>query len=70
MKGHCQILLLFSICFMLFKANAQTTATGPVRLAVADITHGHVPLILDRKNKTDISIVGVYEPNTELAQRS
>src|SRR6476661_6846049 len=44
-------------------------ATGPVRLAVAGITHGHVPLILDRKGKTDIEIVGVYEPNRELAQR-
>jgi predicted dehydrogenase len=40
-----------------------------VRLAVAGITHGHVPLILDRKGKTDIEIVGIYEPNTELAQR-
>jgi predicted dehydrogenase len=36
---------------------------------VAGITHGHVPLILDRKGKTDVEVVGVYEPNTELAQR-
>jgi predicted dehydrogenase len=48
---------------------AQTSSTAPVRLAVAGITHGHVPLILDRKGKTDVEVVGVYEPNTELAQR-
>jgi len=44
-------------------------ATPPLRLAVAGITHGHVGWILGRKEKTDVSIVGIYEKNTDLAQR-
>jgi predicted dehydrogenase len=50
---------------------AQALNTAPVRVAVAGITHGHVPLILDRakKGKTDILLVGIYEPNKDLAQR-
>ncbi len=41
----------------------------PLRLAVAGATHGHVGWILGRKNKSDVTLVGVYEPNTELTQR-
>ena len=39
-----------------------------LRLAVAGATHGHVGWILGRKDKSDVSLVGVYEPDTELAQ--
>ncbi len=60
--------LLLTITTM-FNANAQSTDNAPVRLAVAGITHGHVPWILGRKGKTDVTLVGIYEPNTELAQR-
>ncbi|HTE33582.1 MAG TPA: Gfo/Idh/MocA family oxidoreductase [Chryseolinea sp.] len=44
-------------------------AEKPLRIGVAGITHGHVGWILGRKNKTDVVIAGIYEPNTELAQR-
>ncbi len=44
-------------------------SVSPLRLAVAGITHGHVSWILNRKDKTDILLVGIYEPNTELAAR-
>ena len=40
-----------------------------LRLAVAGATHGHVGWILGRKDKSDVSLVGVYEPDTELVQR-
>jgi predicted dehydrogenase len=50
-------------------AQAQNSNTAPVRLAVAGITHGHVPLILDRKGKTDVEIVGIYEQDTALARQ-
>ncbi len=40
-----------------------------LRLAVAGATHGHVGWILGRKDKSDVSLVGVYEPDTELAKR-
>jgi predicted dehydrogenase len=62
------VCLLLTITTM-FNANAQSTDNAPVRLAVAGITHGHVPWILGRKGKTDVTLVGIYEPNTELAQR-
>jgi predicted dehydrogenase len=40
-------------------------------MAVAGLTHGHAAFILDRtkKGKTDIELVGFYEPNKELATR-
>lgn len=49
-------------------SNAQSS-TGPLRLAVAGITHGHVPWILGRKDKTDVTLVGIYEPDKELSER-
>lgn len=54
----------------MFKAGAQVTEYKPVRIAVAGITHGHAGFILGRKPKPDIELVGVYEPNTDLATRS
>jgi predicted dehydrogenase len=50
-------------------AYTQSANKGPVRLAVAGLTHGHVSWILGRKEKSDAVMVGIYEPNTELAQR-
>lgn len=66
MKRYYFLLALLSANLL---SNAQAQNTTPVRLAVAGITHGHVPLILDRNGKTDVEIVGVYEPNKDLAQR-
>jgi predicted dehydrogenase len=66
----------FSIYLLLglspiLKTGAQSAQNTPVRLAVAGITHGHAPLILDRgkKGKTDIILAGIYEPNKDLARR-
>ena len=56
------------ICYTNFEVNAQSVNNGPVRLAVAGATHGHVSWILSRK-KADVQLVGVYEPNKELVQR-
>ena len=62
-----QFCFLF-ICCTNFEVNAQSVNNGPVRLAVAGATHGHVSWILSRK-KADVQLVGVYEPNKELVQR-
>ena len=48
--------------------NAQSTQT-PLRIAVAGMTHGHIGFLMNRKVKSDIQVVGVYEPNTEMARR-
>jgi len=60
------LLIVITCCL---ESSAQTGDKGPVRVAVAGITHGHVPWILNRKDKKDVVVVGIYEPNTELATR-
>ena len=50
-------------------SQAQTTTPKPIRLAVVGMTHGHISFILNRKDKTDFQLVGVYEPNAELAHQ-
>jgi predicted dehydrogenase len=67
------LFLSFTITFLniltVFKANAQSTNNKPVRMAVVGITHGHAGFILGRKPKPDVELVGIYEPNTDLAKR-
>ena len=53
----------------MFKTHAQLKNNAPLRLAVAGITHGHAPWIFTRKDKTDVTLVGIYEPNIDLAQQ-
>jgi predicted dehydrogenase len=69
MLRHIVIVLL---CFLSGISNiqvqAQSANNAPVRIAVAGITHGHVAWILSR-NKPDVTLVGIYEPDNELAQR-
>ncbi|MBD3626854.1 Gfo/Idh/MocA family oxidoreductase [Cyclobacterium sp.] len=40
-----------------------------VKIAVVGLTHSHVNWILGREDKGDIEIVGIVEPNTDLAER-
>jgi predicted dehydrogenase len=48
---------------------AQELSEKPIRLAVSGLTHAHVSFILGRKDKPDMRLVGVYEPNRALALR-
>ncbi len=50
------------------QTQAQSSAQKPIRLAISGMTHGHIAFILGRKDKKDFQLVGVCEPNTELAQ--
>ena len=43
--------------------------TPPVRVVVAGLTHTHVHWILGRAARGDIEIVGIAEPNRDLARR-
>ncbi len=66
------LLLVLTQGFLIsYQSFGQSSNTAPVRVAVAGITHGHAPLILDRakKGKTDIILVGIYEPDKELSGR-
>jgi len=62
---------LFYSMYAIVKNEAQSANDAPIRLAVAGITHGHAPLILDKagKGKTDVVLVGIYEPNKDLARQ-
>ena len=41
----------------------------PVKMGVVGLTHTHVHWILGRENRGDIELVGIAEPNKELAMR-
>jgi len=65
-----QILLLFVLLLTgLPGIQAQSTAKRPIRLAIAGMTHGHIAFILNRPDQGDFKLVGVFEPNQELADR-
>jgi len=49
--------------------SGQNPSIHPIRFAIAGLTHGHASFILGRKDKHDFTLVGIYEPNRELALR-
>ena len=58
------------LCFAaLLPAQAGTAFTKPVRVGIVGLVHTHVHWILGREPKGDIQVVGIVEPNLELAQR-
>ncbi|MGF1587476.1 MAG: Gfo/Idh/MocA family protein [Bacteroidales bacterium] len=61
-----KLLLLIIIVFIGASVTAQNE---PLRIGVAGLTHSHVHWILGREDRGDITVVGIAEPNTELAQR-
>ena len=70
-RAYKEMVLLIA-CFLSVILNgspliAQEKNDKPLRLAVVGITHGHVPWILGRKDKTDVSLVGIYETDTALS---
>jgi len=58
------IMQLFSLSIIGF---GQTLK--PLRVGIAGLTHDHVHGLLNRANMGDIEIVGIAEPNRELAER-
>ncbi len=64
---------LYLCCFLVFiiliSGNSLKAQTKPIRIAVAGMTHGHVGWILKRQELGDIELVGLAEPNEELASR-
>jgi predicted dehydrogenase len=63
------IIFMALLMFVLLNIHAQEPSKPPIRLAIAGVTHGHVAFILGRKDKSDFNLVGIYEPNRELALR-
>lgn len=61
------IILLFFLTMLLTNADAQ--AKKPFRIGIAGLTHTHVHWLLGRAHDGDIEIVGIAEPNRDLAER-
>jgi predicted dehydrogenase len=55
--------------FLIMQINAQqvNSSAKPLRVAVIGLVHTHVHWILGRENRGDIEIVGIAEPNRDLA---
>ena len=63
-KQFALFILLVSLTTALL---AQTKK--PLRMGIAGITHSHVHGLLGRPDRGDVQIVGIVEPNTDLARR-
>lgn len=66
MKTALYLFLCLSL-FALPELSAQNDA--PLRVGVVGLTHSHVHWILGRPDRGDIEIVGIVEPNRDLARR-
>jgi predicted dehydrogenase len=62
---HVAIIFL-SLIFLFTSSQAQEL---PLKIGVAGLNHGHVPWVLNADKRPDIEIVGIAEPDRELAER-
>lgn len=58
----------YTLIVILIMVTSNINAQSAVRVAVAGLTHGHVDWIFNADDN-DIELVGIYEPNTQLAKR-
>ena len=63
------ILLFFILLTPYLQLVKAQSAAPPLRIAVAGMTHGHIAFLMNRKTTSDLQLVGVYEPNKEMALR-
>ncbi len=63
-----KFLTLILIVIILF-TDLSIAQNEPVKIGVVGLTHTHVHWILGREDRGDIEIVGIVEPNRDLAQR-
>ncbi len=66
-------IIIIAILFLAFTVMSQTRQAKqqpePMKIGVVGLVHTHVHWILGRANQGDFTIVGIVEPNRELAQR-
>lgn len=60
--------MLFLVCFFTVVTNIFSQ-NEPLKIGVIGLTHTHVHWILGREDFGDIEIVGIVEPNRDLAKR-
>ncbi|MDR5589239.1 Gfo/Idh/MocA family oxidoreductase [Christiangramia sp. SM2212] len=64
-----RLLLFLLIAMNVFSNIYAQTETDPLKLGVIGLTHTHVHWILGREEIGDVEIVGIVEPDNELAER-
>ena len=70
MRSFLNILVvLFVLGCSVANLEAQTAPIKPIRLAIAGMTHGHIGFYFGRRDRSDFVLVGIYEPNHEMALR-
>ena len=52
-----------------FYYNCSEKQSKPLEIAVIGLTHSHVGWVFDSNNKGNIEIIGIVEPNLDLAKR-
>lgn len=60
--------MLFVLCMHVFITHVYSQ-NEPLKVGVIGLTHTHVHWVFGSEPRGDIEIVGIVEPNTELAQR-
>lgn len=60
---------LFPFCLLMTTIACFAQTKKPLRVGVVGLVHSHVHWILGRAQQGDIEIVGIAEPNRELAER-
>ena len=61
--------LLILLPMLISPARTRAQGPPPLRLGIIGLTHSHVHGLLGRKNRGDVVIVGIAEPNRALARR-
>jgi predicted dehydrogenase len=61
--------VLSSICLFILMSFSLSAQNEPLKIGVVGLTHTHVHWILGREDRGDIQIVGIVEPNRDLAER-
>ncbi|MEQ8580765.1 MAG: Gfo/Idh/MocA family oxidoreductase [Marinoscillum sp.] len=61
--------ILFSFGIIILATFQLSAQKEPVKVGVAGLTHTHVHWILGREDRGDIEVVGIVEPNRDLAKR-
>jgi predicted dehydrogenase len=65
---HIGIILIFLTFYTSLRG--QQPKTGPVRVVVAGTSHGHSGWILSKAIRPEMEIVGIYEPDKQLAAKN
>lgn len=61
--------LILSFSLVLLLSSKLLAQNKPIKIGVIGLTHSHVHQILSREDVGDIEIVGIVEPDKDLAQR-